>query len=747
MRSLRSFIICVVALFASFLAEGVAFAQYDVTNSRISQLADSALVDILNSESRMADKWIDDMLTAATDSDMIYVARSLRSCVKASNGDNTGQPDILKSVSHFTYRKDNTAQIGLAVSYCALGYFDYESSSSPNDIHFKKAERIAKEIGHQRLEALSVAFRTQMYMRSLRYIEALYCARGLLTASHKAGYQDLELLSRLYMLRIYSDVRMESAVTIAANVIKDNPLFNADPVYSATFSKLMAIECIRSGNFSKANVHSWNAYRVANQYGFSNIERWSRTFIRAITLYHAGHITEAKVLADSCSKHANLVASRTLTPFESSYSLAFLRAQIAQAMGRTADVRDYLAHANVPKEIMQSYDFVSQYYALVEQNAVGLGDYATARAAVISADSVNKHEQLVNMRILCKDIWISTQEDTLIVNRRRTAYAAQDKAESRQVIVDALVLISLALALTSIVYGAVRLRRKERLAHESDLQFNEQLAAEIDNSTKMIEDQNALISKRNLDLAASRTYTKRMQRGIWPNPEKLTTMGMPFSFVLRGTTEAISSCFYWYRRVGDTIIVCCADAGFGNSVPGAMLSVVGLTTFNDAVSKLTDPKRAAELLHLVDANFTACLPDKEWRGGISTSVAIVDMAERTVDVACASANALVITKGVASSVSDSFGKVGRFSDSDHVVKDHKFNYTKGDSVFLFTKSFVDVTNVYGEHLGTDRLKAIFKRSVKLPPTLYHDAILNEIMSWRSSRPLNDDVLLVGFTLP
>lgn len=747
MSRLRSFVICIVALFALFGARGTAFAQYDLANERITQLSDSALVDILNCESRMAETWIDKMMTAATDSDMVYISRCLRSCVKASNGDNSGKPDIVKSVNHFTYRKDNTAQVGLAVSYCALGYFDYESTSAPNDIHFKKAERIAKEIGNQRIEALAIAFRTQMYIRSLRYIEALYCARALQSLSAGAGFDDLELIARLDMLRIYSDVRMESAVTLAANVIKANTLFNADPVYSATFSKLMAIECIRSGNFSKANVHSWNAFRVANQYGFSNIERWSRTFIRAVTLYHAGHISEAKALSDSCQKYSYLVSSRTLTPFESSYSLAFLRAQIAQAMGNTAAVKNYLDHADIPKEIMQSYDFVSQYYALVEQNAVGLGDYRTARAAVISADSVNKHEQLVNMRILCKDIWISTQEDTLVMNRRRTVLAAQDKAENRQIYVDALVLISLALALTSIVYGAVRLRRKERLAHESDLQFNEQLAAEIDNSTKMIEDQNALISKRNLDLAASRTYTKRMQRGIWPNPEKLTSMGMPFSFVLRGTTEAISSCFYWYRRVGDTIIVCCADAGFGNSVPGAMLSVVGLTTFNGAVSKLSEPKSAADLLHLVDANFSACLPDKEWRGGISTSVAIVDMANRTVDVACASANALVITKGVASSVSDSFGKVGRFSDSDHVVKDHKFNYAKGDSVFLFTKSFVDVTNVSGEHLGTDRLKAIFKRSVKLPPTLYHDAIMNEIMSWRSSRPLNDDVLLVGFTLP
>lgn len=730
-----------------FVVKSPVVAQYEVVNAQISQYADSALIDILNSQSKRAGAWADVMLSVAKDSDMVHVARCIKSCVRASNGDTHCEHAITRSTQYFNYRKDRTAQTGLAVSYCAQGYFDYEGSSSPNDINFKKAEKLAREIGDTRLEALVLAFRAQLYLRSRRYIEALYCARTLQTMCDEAGYQDLKILAQINVLRIYSDVRMESAVALSANAIKSNPLFKTDPIYSAMFSKVMAVDRTRSGDFGKAGIHSWNAFRVANQYSLSNIERWSRTFIRAVSLYHSGFYDEAEALTDSCSKYIGFVRARVLTPYESAYSLELLKAQIDQAKGRTTAAKKYLDNADIPEGVMEAYDFVSQFYGLEEQNAVSRGDYREARKAVLTTDSISRHMQLRNMRILSKDIWLSTQEDTLVVNKRMAVMESQVKADRRQSIVGGLVMGSLVIALSIICYGIIKLRRKERLAHQNDLKFNEQLAAEIDSSTKLIEDQNILISKRNLDMAASRTYTKRMQRGIWPSPEKLTTMGIPCSFVLRGTTEAISSCFYWYRKVGDIVIVCCADAGFGNSVPGAMLSVVGLTSFNDAVSKMDDFTSAAELLRKVDENFATCLPDKEWRGGISTSVAIVDTAAHTVDVACASANALVFNKGVASSVSDSYGKVGSFSDMQHDVRDHKFNYEKGDSVFLFTKSFVDVTNVSGEHLGSDRLKAIFKRSVKLPPNLYHDAILNEIMFWRSSRPLNDDVLLVGFTLP
>lgn len=747
MRRLRSLLFCVVALLVALAPRTPVAAQNEAANAYISQFADSALIDILNCESSKAAKWADAMMTIAADSDMVCVAQCLKSCVNASNGLNHDATHITNSVRHFSYRRDNIAKLGLAVSYCSLGYFDYENSPSPNDFYFKKAEMLTRDIGDKRLEALALAFRTQLYIRSMRFIEASYCARSLLSMSNGLRYPDLQLISRLYMLRIYSAVRMETAVSSAADAIEVHPVFISDPIYAAAFSKAMAIDRIRSGNYGEANVYSWGAFRGGNRYSLSRCERWSRAFIRAVSLFKTGHIAEAQALADSCRKYSNVVAAHSLSPFESKYSLALLHAQIEQAKGNTAAVKLYLDNACIPPQLMATHDFASQYYNLVEMNAVARGDYKAARQAVLLSDSISRRSQLVNSRILCKDMWLSTQDDSLVVRRMKTVQSDEKRVEGRRREVFCFVLASLSVALSFVCVGFFHLRRKDKIAWRTGVELNQRLAAEIDNSTKLIEEQNALISKRNFDMAASRTYAKRMQRGIWPNPSKLTSLGMPCSFILRGTTESISSCFYWYRRVGDSVIVCCADSGLGNSVSGAMLSVVGLTIFNDSASKLGDSKSAAELLNIVDKNFKSCLPDDDWRGGISISVVVVDTCNRSVNVAAASADALVLSKGKLSTVSDSFEKVGRFGKASSSIKDHSFSYSKGDAIFLFTKSFVDVTNVAGEPLGIDRLKSMVLHSTKLPPSLYHDAILNELMYWRSSRPFTEDVLLVGFTLP
>lgn len=746
MTSLRYPIICLFALFATFVVRTPLYAHKSDANL-IAQFADSALIDLLNNDPRQAEKWADAMMTIAPDSDMVVISQCLKACVRVAQGDPNGRDDITKSARHFNYRKDMTAQMGSVITYFAQGYYDYESSTKPNDIYFKKAERVAKEIGDKRLEAFTIAFRTQVYIRSQRYIEASYCARSLISICNESGFLDLQLLAKLYMLNVYSTVRMESAVMTLSQQIEAHPLFYSNPVYAGAYSRLMAIDCIRDRNFTEANVYSWRAFTIAQKCNLSVSERWTCTFVRAMSLFYLGHFDDAKQLTDSCKKYSDLVWAHSFSASESPYSLDLLRAHIDQATGNYIAAKCYLDTAYIPHELMEADDFAWRYNTLIEWNSVSRGDYRTARLAVLRADSLNRHSQLINSRALCKDMWLSSQDDTLVINKRRTVIKDEVRAEDRQVGVYAFVITALIASCSIIAFGAFRMHRKGKDAQQSDMKLNEQLVAEIDSSTKLIEEQNAIISKRNLDMAASRTYAKRMQRGIWPNPDKLVSMGIPFSFVLRGTSDAISSCFYWYRKVGDVVIVCCADSGLGDSVAGAMLSVVGLTIFNDAATKLSESKSAADLLRTVDSNFVTCLPDDTWRGGISASVAVIDTTNRVVNVACASAKALIYNEQHVSHVEDEHNRIGRFDHSSHRVKNYRFTFSKGDSVFLYTQAFTEVSNIAGEPLGDDGLKAIIERSVKLPPNLYHDVILNEIMYWRSSRPFNDDVLFVGFTLP
>lgn len=485
---------------------------------------------------------------------------------------------------------------------------------------------------------------------------------------------------------------------------------------------------------------------MTEKYRATETELWLYRFIRALTLFYTDHLREAESLADTCERTIKVLSPISNDPFRSLSSLTLLKSQIAQKRGDIETARRLLSEVRLSPKLLNSSDFAARYYDVIEKYAVSCGDYATARKAVETADYVQRITQLKNARILCKDMAVATREDSLLISKRQDIKTDEEIYSSRKDDVTLFVIVSFAVTLLIFVICFFRIRRKERQAQENELNFTQKLADEVKRNTTLIEGQNQLIAKSNLDLAASRSYAKRMQRGILPNPNILTKWGLLSSFVLRGTTEAISSCFYWYRKIDDRIMVCCGDTGLGNNVSGALLSVVGLTLFNDATSKYGRTANANDLLLKVKETFHKYLPDENWRSELTLSVAVVDTANKVINVACAYSFCYVYNNKMLSIVADTVSRVAGSDDALRAASDIKFNYSPGDAVFLFSKSFPKICDAKGDEIGKSRIKTILERTVKLPASLHHDAILNEILYLRNGRIFNDDALLVGFTL-
>ena len=712
----------------------------------ISQCSDSALIGILSCDVRQVRKWSDAMMTIAADSDMVFMAKCLRGCADVADGRDIGVKRFSEAVKHFSYRKDEVAKRGMGLAYCAIGYLDFETSAEPNDIYFKKAEQLAKDAGEARLKAIFLAFRVRLYVRAQRYLEASYNARALLSFCEERDYADIEFFARLYLLRTFSAVRVVPAVSACADAIESNKCFSASPVFASAFNAAMAVDRFRMGKYGEANVYAWGAFDVAKRFGLAKTELWERAFLRALTLFYTGHLPEASALADSCQSHNAVIFPQQQSPLRSPESLSLLRIQIMQESGAAKAVKRYIDETVIPQKIMESCDFALRYYDLVERNSVARGDFASARKAVLVSDSIKREAQLMNAHAISKDFEVSMRSDARVVGVRKNVVSLETDVSNRKAWLTAVIPIALVFAFLSVLILLVkrkRIRKAERLADE---EFNEKLAALATRSTEIIEAQNKLISKSNMDLAASRTYAKRMQRGVWPSPGKLVSMGCKSSFVLRGTTEAISSCFYWYRAVGDNIIVCCADTELGDSVSGAMLSFIGVTVFNDAASRFNASSSASSLLKSVDEAFAQCLPNESGRVGIAMSVAVVNTSRRVVSLACAASCGIIINKPKLTAVDNSAYRENGQRESDVPVRSVRVNYSPGDSVFLFTRDLCLIKGANGEILGMERIKSILSHTAKLPPALHRDAVLNEILFWRNGRAFDDDVQLVGFTL-
>jgi tetratricopeptide (TPR) repeat protein len=107
------------------------------------------------------------------------------------------------------------------------------------------------------------------------------------------------------------------------------------------------------------------------------------------------------------------------------------------------------------------------------------------------------------------------------------------------------------------------------------------LAVGIYNRMRFIRKTNRKINKQKEMITDSITYAQRIQSAILPSAEKLEEL-LPEHFVLFKPKDIVSGDFYWIKEVQDHLIIVGADCT-GHGVPGAFMSMLGITMFNDLI--------------------------------------------------------------------------------------------------------------------------------------------------------------------
>jgi serine phosphatase RsbU (regulator of sigma subunit) len=101
------------------------------------------------------------------------------------------------------------------------------------------------------------------------------------------------------------------------------------------------------------------------------------------------------------------------------------------------------------------------------------------------------------------------------------------------------------------------------------------------NRMRYIRKTNQKINKQKELITDSITYAQRIQSAILPSPEKLEEL-LPDHFVLFKPKDIVSGDFYWIKEVQDHLIIVGADCT-GHGVPGAFMSMLGITMFNELI--------------------------------------------------------------------------------------------------------------------------------------------------------------------
>jgi serine phosphatase RsbU (regulator of sigma subunit) len=125
-------------------------------------------------------------------------------------------------------------------------------------------------------------------------------------------------------------------------------------------------------------------------------------------------------------------------------------------------------------------------------------------------------------------------------------------------------------------------RELEQKVQERTREIMEQ-KEEIEAQRDEIQLQRDVVTAQKQEIMDSIGYAKRIQNAVLPHREYLDEV-MPDYFVLFRPRDVVSGDFYWVREVKNYLVVVAADCT-GHGVPGAFMSMLGVSLLNEIVGK------------------------------------------------------------------------------------------------------------------------------------------------------------------
>ena len=173
-----------------------------------------------------------------------------------------------------------------------------------------------------------------------------------------------------------------------------------------------------------------------------------------------------------------------------------------------------------------------------------------------------------------------------------------------------------------------QLKENEKLKDEQNRELENKVrerTQEIREQKEEIEAQRDLVSEQNKEITDSINYAKRIQSAVLPSDELLDEI-LPDYFVLFKPRDIVSGDFYWIKQIKNFTLVVAADCT-GHGVPGAFMSMLGVTMLNEIVGK-SRLDSAGEFLDRLRKKVKTTLSQEgkelEQKDGMDLSLAILD---------------------------------------------------------------------------------------------------------------------------
>ncbi|MEN8120715.1 MAG: SpoIIE family protein phosphatase [Bacteroidota bacterium] len=259
------------------------------------------------------------------------------------------------------------------------------------------------------------------------------------------------------------------------------------------------------------------------------------------------------------------------------------------------------------------------------------------------------------------------------------------------------------------------------------------------------------IEHRHNEVTKSINYAQRIQKALLPSKEAFDECKYEH-FVLWKPRDIVSGDFYWLKQLNNYTIIAVADCT-GHGVPGAFMSVLGISFLNDILSK-GQIYKANEILEkmrkLIKRSFHQ-EGGKKVKASDGMDMAICVINDKTLEMDFAGANnpLFLIRNNDLTILKATRSPIGNHP-FEKPFENNELNLRKGDKIYMFSDGFIDQ---FGGEKGRKFLKKNFQRLLlhinkeKFPMEEEKEILSFALKEWQGKKYKQvDDILILGLRI-
>jgi serine phosphatase RsbU (regulator of sigma subunit)/Tfp pilus assembly protein PilF len=464
----------------------------------------------------------------------------------------------------------------------------------------------------------------------------------------------------------------------------------------------------------------------------------------------------------------------TLASYGDNYAVPEFMIEYADILRQKGEINQAISYASRAIKIADSPAYERDASRLLARLYEVTGNidsayYYQSKFVVIN-DSINNDEIIRKMADLRTEYEVGRVQAELDVVER-------EKLIRNIVIIGLGIILILAIALVTSYYrnlkrsrtltAALEERRRLLVKQSSELQekneeilkaneelttLNEAISKQNTQITEANEELTALneaISKQKNEILDSITYAKRIQSAMLP-PEQYFQELLNDVFILFKPRDIVSGDFFWIKHVNQYVILAAADCT-GHGVPGAFMSMLGMSYLNEIVQRreITRPNQVLnELRKQIRNSLRQHGQAEESKDGIDMALCVIDEKNNALQYAGAN-NPLYLIRSINGCPELTEFKadrmpLGYYQGRFKPFTNQDIQLEFGDVFYLFSDGFMDQKG------GRDNKKFMSKKfkdlliKIHQEPMQEQKTILDKtITDWMGDNPQIDDILVIG----